>query len=162
MKILDACCGRRKFWVNKNHSDVVYIDVRPEVKPDFIMDCRKTAFEDKTFDLIVFDPPHISLSPDSKGIFGEKYGRFRAREIRILIYEAFIEFHRILQDDGLVIFKWNTHSQSLRTIFPLITKFEILFGQLVAQRIEHPSQTLWFTLKKGNHKKNQYELFSVG
>ena len=161
MKILDACCSKRAFWVNKHHPDATYIDIRPEVNPDRIMDCRNTSFPDKTFDLIVFDPPHVALSESNKGIFAKKYGTITAKEIRILVHEAFVEFKRILKDDGFVVFKWNTHDQKLKTILPLISGFEILFGQLTTQRTKHSSQTFWFTLKKGEYQKEQHDLFGV-
>ena len=154
MKILDACCGERAFWRNKKHPDTTFIDIRKKVKPDMVMDCKNTSFPDKTFDLIVFDPPHLSYSKDNKGIFAAKWGMFRAHEIRALIKGAFIEFDRILKDDGFVIFKWGTHNQTLKVILPLITKFEILFGQLTAQKTTATSKTYWFTLRKK-------DLFSV-
>ena len=138
MKILDACCSKRAFWVNKHHPDATYIDIRPEVNPDRIMDCRNTSFPDKTFDLIVFDPPHVALSESNKGIFAKKYGTITAKEIRILV-----------------------HDQKLKTILPLISGFEILFGQLTTQRTKHSSQTFWFTLKKGEYQKEQHDLFGV-
>ena len=147
MKILDATCGSRAFWFDKHQKDTTFIDIRPEVNPDIVMDCTKTTFEDRSFDLIVFDPPHCSI-PNGKGIFSEKYGNFSAQQIRDLIKNAFKEFHRILKDEGFVIFKWNTHDQKLKTILPLIEGFELLFGQKTAIRTKHASSTYWFTLKK--------------
>lgn len=158
MKILDACCGERAFWVDKHHPDTTFIDVREIVKPDIVMDCRNTSFPDKTFDLIIFDPPHLSLSTNNKGIFGEKYGTFTAQEVRILIKESFVEFSRILKDDGFIVFKWNTHSQKLKIVLPLISKFEILFGQLTAERTKYSSRTYWFLLRKNNKQEIQLVL----
>ena len=149
MKILSACCGQRSYWFNKQQKDTTFIDIRPEVKPDVVMDCTKTVFEDKTFDLIEFDPPHESHTKAAKGVFVEKYGAFTAAEIRNLVAAAFKEFHRILKDEGFVIFKWNTHCQQLKTILPLIDGFEFLFGQKTAFRTKHASSTYWFCLKKG-------------
>jgi len=161
MKILDACCGERAFWINKKHPDTTFIDIRKEVGPDMIMDCKKTSFPDKAFDLIIFDPPHLSYTKNNKGLFARQWGTIRAKDTRILIREAFIEFSRILKDDGFVLFKWNTHDQKLKTILPLINKFEILFGQLTAQRTKHSSQTYWFMLRKNDKKQAQKDLFDV-
>ncbi|GGH28445.1 hypothetical protein GCM10011418_39120 [Sphingobacterium alkalisoli] len=47
--ILDACCGPRMMWFNKNHPDTIYMDIRKEnfvacdsrkieVDPDLIAD----------------------------------------------------------------------------------------------------------------------------
>jgi tRNA G10 N-methylase Trm11 len=148
MKILDATCGQRNFWFDKHQKDTIFIDIRPEVNPDKIMDCTHTNFLDKTFDLIVFDPPHVSLTSENKGIFGKRYGTFTANQIRSLIKNAFIEFHRILRDGGFVVFKWNDHDQKLKTILPLILNFEILFGQKTAEKSKHRSSTYWFCLIK--------------
>lgn len=148
MRILDATAGYRSMWFNKQNPLTTYIDIRPEVKPDHVMDSRQTTFPDREFDLILFDPPHVSYSKENKGIFAKKYGTFSAQEIRITIKEAFIEFYRILKDNGFVIFKWNTHSQKLEKILSLINGFEALFGQITAYKTKHSSQTYWVCLIK--------------
>lgn len=74
MKILDACCGSRMFWYERNEPHTTYMDIRKEIihykdrqleriaeiNPDVIGDFRKIPFEDNSFDLVVFDPPHLS------------------------------------------------------------------------------------------------------
>jgi tRNA G10 N-methylase Trm11 len=137
LRILDATAGNRGIWFNKNHPLATYIDINPKVKPDIVMDCTKTCFPDKTFDLIVFDPPHIGSSSQNKGIITTRYGHLRANEIRRLIYNAFKEFNRILKDGGFVLFKWNDHDQKLDKILGLVEDFEPLFGQRVAIRTKH-------------------------
>jgi hypothetical protein len=52
LRILDATAGNRGVWFNKSHPLATYIDINPEVKPDIVMDCTKTCFPDKTYDLI--------------------------------------------------------------------------------------------------------------
>lgn len=69
MKILDACCGSKMFWFDKDNEYTTYMDIREEtfeiyrkkvnVKPDVIADFRDMPFGDNTYDLIVFDPPHL-------------------------------------------------------------------------------------------------------
>jgi len=75
--ILDACCSGKAMWKNKNHPNAVYIDIREEetlgphrpnqsIKPDYIMDFRDMKFDDKSFKLVVFEPPHLkSLGKNS-------------------------------------------------------------------------------------------------
>lgn len=69
-KILDACCGSRMFWFNKENKNTVYMDNRTEettlcdgrkliIKPDIIADFRKMPYKDETFHLVIFDPPHL-------------------------------------------------------------------------------------------------------
>lgn len=68
--ILDACCGSRMFWFDKENENVSYQDNREleaelcdgrklVVKPDQLADFRDMPYEDKSFKLVVFDPPHL-------------------------------------------------------------------------------------------------------
>lgn len=67
-RILDACCGSRMFWFDKQNGEVLYMDNRQihdtlcdgrklEIKPDVVADFRNIPFGDNTFYLVVFDPP---------------------------------------------------------------------------------------------------------
>ncbi len=63
--ILDACCGGRQFWFNKNHPHTLYMDIRSVepgsislqpnwcIEPDIIGDYRDMIFDDASFKLIV-------------------------------------------------------------------------------------------------------------
>lgn len=66
-KILDACCGGRMFWFNKQNPLVTYMDNRSfeermsngqhfVVSPDVVADFREMPFPDNTFKLVIFDP----------------------------------------------------------------------------------------------------------
>ena len=75
--ILDATCGSRTIWFQKDHPMAVYMDCREEhgtviwkstkndsvrtidVSPDLIADFTDMPFDDNSFDLVVFDPPHL-------------------------------------------------------------------------------------------------------
>lgn len=83
-KILDACCGSRMFWFDKNNENVVFMDNRQEsctlqdgrkleVNPDVIGDFTKMPFDDETFYLVVFDPPHLLRAGKSSWLV-KKYG----------------------------------------------------------------------------------------
>jgi SAM-dependent methyltransferase len=149
MRILDATCGKRGIWFDKKCPLATYIDIRAEVEPDMVMDCTKTSFADKTFDLIVFDPPHMVCGPKSD--MAQRYGHFLTADILRLIEEAFIEFHRILKDEGFVLFKWNDHDITLERILTLIhPPFAPLFGQKTAHRTKHSSATYWMCLVKAD------------
>lgn len=69
-RILDACCGSKMFWFDKNNPDVDFCDVRQqkdtlcdgrtlEINPDIIIDFTNMPFEDNSYYLVVFDPPHL-------------------------------------------------------------------------------------------------------
>lgn len=71
--ILDACCGSRMFWFDKQNPHTVYCDVRTvprheyyegryiEINPDVVADFTDLPFADKSFKLVVFDPPPFNL-----------------------------------------------------------------------------------------------------
>ena len=73
MKILDPCCGSRMMYFDKQDQRVLFGDVRQEehylkdrdlvrhleVKPDIKMDFTNIPFDDASFRLVIFDPPHL-------------------------------------------------------------------------------------------------------
>ena len=83
-KILDMTCGSRTIWFNKHHPAAVYCDKRKEnyalhfgkahtslhqmiVDPDVICDFTDLPFEDESFNLVVFDPPHLTTAKETPG-----------------------------------------------------------------------------------------------
>ena len=82
--ILDACCGSRMFWFDRNNPDVVFADNRYVsttlcdgrtlvIEPDVEMDFRDMPYPDNTFNLVVFDPPHLIYAGE-KSWLAQKYG----------------------------------------------------------------------------------------
>ena len=84
--ILDATCGGRMMWFDKHNPDCLFVDKRtvPEmrlcdgrafsVEPDLIADFTDLPFDDDTFYLVVFDPPHLKDIGKS-AYMAIKYGR---------------------------------------------------------------------------------------
>ena len=149
--ILDACCGGRMFWFNKQHPDTVYIDNRSaekgciqngynpnfEVKPDFLMDFRNLKFSDKTFKLIVFDPPHLfNLTENS--IMKKKFGSLNKETWKEDLSKGFDECWRVLDDYGTLIFKWNELKISIKEVLSCF-KEKPLFGHPTAKH----GRTIW-------------------
>ena len=76
-KILDPCCGSRMFWFDKQDNRAVFTDKRKEnhilcdgrelvIEPDMVMDFTNLQFDDESFYIVVFDPPHLrKAGPDS-------------------------------------------------------------------------------------------------
>lgn len=152
-KILDVCCGPKMMWFNKNHPDAIYMDIREEdltacdgrhinVSPDLIADFRNIPFADNSFKLVVFDPPHFNDLGDNS-FTAQKYGKlFSTWETDLKA--GFDECMRVLEPNGILIFKWNEYQIKVSTILEIF-KTEPLFGQ----RSGKTSKTHWLTFMKG-------------
>jgi len=152
--ILDACCGSRMFWFQKNQPNTIfqdireydkgYIDNRPnrELHPDIIGDFRKMDFKDKTFKLIVFDPPHL-IGKGMGSRITRTYGELNKDTWREDIKKGFEECWRVLDDYGILIFKWNDSSVKRKEVLETIGKTP-LFGHPNGSKIP----THWFCFMK--------------
>ncbi len=152
--ILDACCGGRLFWFNKKHPNTIYIDNRIRNKghvddrynhciiPDRVMDFRKLDFPDKSFKLVVFDPPHLIGKPDGCRMT-KKYGSLNPETWQSDLKKGFDECWRVLEDYGVLIFKWNDASKKRKEILNILGK-QPLFGHPNGSKIP----THWFCFMK--------------
>jgi hypothetical protein len=143
--ILDACCGSRMMWFNKRHPNTLYIDNRIEehleqqghqnniiVKPDMVMDFRDLKFPNKSFKLVVCDPPHLTKLGES-GIYRRLFGRLDKDNWREDLKKGFSEMWRVLDDYGIFLLKWND--------------YEIGFGEL---KKLFPDEPLFYNRKSGS------------
>ena len=157
-KILDCTCGSRGIWFNKHHPDAVYCDQRKEmwesdygtrtshrvcdVNPDVPCDFRDLPFEDETFSLVVFDPPHVkNLSKDSW--LAKLYGSLD-EGWQDMIRDGYRECMRVLKPDGVLIFKWSDVSISTRDVINAIGH-EPLFVHRSGKKMN----THWMCFMKG-------------
>ena len=144
------------FWFNKADSRALFVDKRREtcvadtregrreivVDPDIIADFRKLPFEDSTFTLVVFDPPHTFSG--KKGWMAKKYGTLEP-DWKQQIAKGFSECFRVLQPMGTLIFKWNEHRVPVSTVLEL-TPEKPLFGQ----RCGTTAKTHWIVFHKSH------------
>ena len=84
-QIPDAACGSKMFWYDRDNENVLFVDNRSVtdtlcdgrkliIKPDVVADFTKLPFEDGTFRLVVFDPPHL-LRIGETSWMAKKYGK---------------------------------------------------------------------------------------
>lgn len=150
-KILDACCGSKMFWFDKENEDVLYMDNRQlsttlcdgrtlNVNPDLIGDFRSMPFEDNSFYLVVFDPPHL-LKAGEDSWLAKKYGKL-GQDWKNDISKGFDECMRVLKPNGTLIFKWNEDQIRLKDILKCFSQ-RPLFGN-------KRSKTHWLVFMKTN------------
>lgn len=151
-KILDATCGARMMWFDKNRKDVLYIDKRSEfhtlcdgraleIKPDMIVDFTDMPFDDNSFHLTVFDPPHFSKLGNNSWM-AKKYGKLLP-DWETDIKAGFDECMRVLKPNGVLIFKWNTRQIKLDVLLAVIGQ-QPLFGHTTRRN----GETIWMTFMK--------------
>lgn len=136
MKILDACCGGKMFWYEKDLDFVDFQDNRElhtelcdgrifSMEPDFIGDITQMDIQDESYDMVVFDPPHLKNGGDTGWII-LKYGKLPSEWLP-WIERAFRECFRVLKDDGVLIFKWNGEQIPFAEVVKL-SPYKPIFG----------------------------------
>lgn len=158
--VLDACCGSRMFWFNHNDPRVLFLDKRSErfsvpdvsskggrreinINPDMLGDFTDLPFEDESFPLVVFDPPHLVKNGET-GWLAKKYGKLRP-EWRDDLRKGFAECFRVLQVNGTLVFKWNENDIPVSDILEL-TPEKPLFGN----RFGKSAKSHWIVFMKGS------------
>lgn len=159
-KILDVTCGSRSIWFNKHHPAAVYMDKRQEfdtcvweskdgsakrtmtVDPDIIADFTDIPFPDETFNLVVFDPPHLKQAGETSWII-KKYGKLKD-DWQEMLRDGFTECMRVLRPNGVLIFKWSEVQIPADQVWRAIGQ-KPLFGHHSGKK----SNTYWGCFMKG-------------
>ncbi len=150
-KILDVTCGARTIWFNKNHPAAVYCDKPREqyqhlwknagnctlnIDPDVLCNFTALPFEDNSFSLVVFDPPHLTGAKETAWLV-KKYGKLDDSWPQML-HDGFWECMRVLKPDGVLIFKWSEYDIPADMVWKAIGE-KPLFGHHSGKR----SKTFW-------------------
>ncbi len=139
MKILDACCGSKMFWYDKEESHTTYMDIRNEalaytdrdtvrevvINPDIVSDFRNIPFADNSFDLVIFDPPHLIHVGDTSWL-AKKYGKLNKDTWPQDLKLGFDECMRVLKPNGTMLFKWNEEQIKIKNVFEAFGQQPIL------------------------------------
>lgn len=163
LMILDATCGDRTIWFDKNEPHTVYCDIRREewegdfgktlnkngkkkhrhlvIDPDVQCDFTNLPFRDETFHLVVFDPPQI-LNLTESSWMRKSYGTLEG-DWKTMIRNGFRECMRVLKVGGVLVFKWSDISVSTRDILNVIGQ-DPLFGHRSGRKMN----THWMCFMK--------------
>jgi SAM-dependent methyltransferase len=148
--ILDPCCGSRMMWADKDNPSVVFGDQRRQtitvtdrshgnasgtrtlrIDPDILMDFRAMPFADGSFDLVVFDPPHL-VRAGPRSWLAAKYGKL-SDNWRDDLRAGFSECLRVLRPHGTLIFKWNETQIPVREVLAC-APIAPLFGHISGRK----------------------------
>jgi len=154
--VLDACCGSKMFWFDRNDERALFQDKRREqhtlkdksskggsrqliIDPDQVADFTSMPYPDNIFALVVCDPPHCKRNGLS-GWMAKKY-RTLGSNWREELRAGFVECFRVLRSEGVLIFKW--------------CEDEIPVSQILALTPERPL----FGHKSGKQQKTHWLCF---
>lgn len=158
-KILDVTCGSRTIWFNKHHPNALYCDKRTAeytglwkstakdaerkciISPDVVCDFTDLPFNDNTFSLVVFDPPHLKNVGENAWL-AKKYGRLD-ENWPTMLHDGFAECMRVLKPDGVLIFKWNEYDIAASDVWNAIGQ-KPLFGHRSGKQMK----TFWACFMK--------------
>lgn len=155
--ILDATCGTRSIWFDKECTSAVYHDQRKGiahkklgskryertmvVDPDVVGDFREMPFPDESFYHVVFDPPHAHLN-ETAWMY-KMYGTLTDNWQEV-IRDGFWECMRVLKPYGTLVFKWSDLEISTRQLINAIG-CEPLYGHRSGKKMN----THWLCFVKG-------------
>jgi SAM-dependent methyltransferase len=155
------------FWFDRKDSRAIFVDKRREshtltdkssaggsrelvIDPDLQADFTALPFEDESFSLVVFDPPHL-IRNGKKGWLAKKYGKLEG-DWREELRKGFSECFRVLKNEGALIFKWNEHEVPVSQILAL-TPERPLFGN----RCGKTAKSHWIVFHKQNTEASRDE-----
>ncbi len=110
-RILDATVNGGRFWRGSKWP-VIGLDVEANHKPDLVADNTTMPFQDGSFDVLVYDPPHIpNQGKDQKKDFNKRFGLVlrSSKENHYTFTHTFPPFlreaFRVLRTEGILFAK---------------------------------------------------------
>lgn len=160
--VLDACCGSRMFWFDRQDGRALCVDKRREnhvlndssskggtrtltIDPDMVADFRDLPFDNDSFAMVVFDPPHLTKNGKS-GWLAKKYGKLD-KGWKEDLRRGFVECFRVLKPEGSLIFKWNETDIPVSAILALTPE-----RPLIGNRCGKRSKSHWIVFLKPSTK----------
>mgnify|MGYP000140499324 CR=1 FL=1 len=97
------------------------------IKPDVNKNVRDRPYPDKSFKVVIFEPPHL-IHAGTGSWLANKYGILQADWPEYL-KQGFSECMRVMEPDGLLIFKWNEDQIKLSEVLRVFDKKPLLGDQ---------------------------------
>lgn len=109
--ILDATVNAGRFWIGSTRP-VIGMDIDPAHCPAVVADNTNMPFADATFDVVVYDPPHIpNQGKDQSKDFNTRFGLVLKSPIEngynfTHTFPPFVsEAYRVLKSEGILLAK---------------------------------------------------------
>ena len=157
--ILDVTCSNRSIWFDKDCPIALYCDKRKcvetvvfgggtrhqdcVVNPDIQCDFTDLPFDDNSFELVVFDPPHAVDIQGSSWTY-KRYGSLDSSTWKDVLKAGVDECIRVLKPYGTLIFKWSDCHIPTSQVIDAIGKTP-LFGHRSGKKMN----THWMVFMKG-------------
>ena len=167
-RILDATANARRMWSGvETDPRPVFLDLDPSVQPDVVGDFRAMPFEPESFDVIVFDPPHLPASQTTAGDegFGKRFGlglsELAWRGASPYFAPFLAEAARVLRRDGLVFAKLKDFINGREHVWTLVDFINAVRAtpgmtpcDVVVKRDPAGGTMSSSTWKRANHARN--------
>lgn len=109
----DPTYSKGNFYKNTGIKEPIYkFDINPQTDDTIQADVRNLPLENKSIQTIMFDPPFLATTGKSlatnndNNIIAKRFGVFNSKkELHQFYIDAMIEMYRILDDNGILIFK---------------------------------------------------------
>ena len=110
----DPTYSKGNFYNNTGIEPPKYkFDIKPQCDGVLPADCRDLPLKSEALDCIMYDPPFLattgkSLETDSKSnnIINRRFGVYSSeKELHQFYVDSLAEFHRLLKNNGILIFK---------------------------------------------------------
>jgi SAM-dependent methyltransferase len=109
--ILDATVNGGRFWRGLEWK-IIGMDIDPAHNPTVVGDNRDMPFEDSSFDVVVYDPPHIpNQGKDRSKDFNTRFGlvlkstKEQGYDLGFLYPPFVAEAYRVLRVEGILLCK---------------------------------------------------------
>ena len=111
--VLDVACASKMFYYDKDNPNVCYCDNRKckeklcdgrelKIDPDVICDFTRLPFPSSSYNVVVFDPPHLKHGGKNSWII-KKYGKLPKHDWQETIKKGFQECFRVLREGGVLV-----------------------------------------------------------
>lgn len=152
--ILDACCGSKMMWNDRNNKNVIFQDIREVdetlcdgrklvVKPDVFASYLDMPYPDESFHMVVFDPPHLFNVGETSWMY-KKYGKLDKSNWKEEIKQGFNECMRVLKEHGTLCVKFSTRDIPAKDFYEAVGS-KPLFGTTTGRN----GLNLWMVWMKG-------------